>query len=57
MKSDKYLTVRLPESELEILKRYCEMTGRRQTDVVREWVRDLEAKCQKLSKKSKVMEN
>ncbi len=57
MKSDKYLTVRLPESELEILKRYCEMTGRRQTDVVREWVRDLEAKCQKMSKKIKVLEN
>lgn len=33
---------RLPESEMGILQRYCERSGRNRTDVLRELVRGLE---------------
>nr|RNJ65035.1 MAG: ribbon-helix-helix protein, CopG family [Leptolyngbya sp. IPPAS B-1204] len=38
------LNVRVEESEMELLKRYCEQAGRTQTDVVREWLRSLKRK-------------
>lgn len=38
------LDVRLPDSELEILKAYCEQENRTQTDVVREFIRSLKKK-------------
>jgi hypothetical protein len=38
------LNVRIEESEMEILKQYCQQSGRTQTDVVRELVRGLRRK-------------
>jgi hypothetical protein len=38
------LNVRVEELEMEILKRYCQQSGRTQTDVVRELVRGLKRK-------------
>jgi len=37
----KPLTIRLPESELLILKAYCNQEGRKQTDIIRELIRGL----------------
>ncbi|MBW4474729.1 MAG: ribbon-helix-helix protein, CopG family [Stenomitos rutilans HA7619-LM2] len=36
-----HLNVRLPISEMETLRRYCEETQRSQTDVIREFIRSL----------------
>ncbi|MBW4632750.1 MAG: ribbon-helix-helix protein, CopG family [Brasilonema sp.] len=44
MNSDKPLTIRLPESELEILKAYCYQESRTQTEVIREYIRSLKKK-------------
>ena len=44
MKSNKYLTVRLPEIELAILQQYCDQTDRSQTDVIRSYIRSLKKK-------------
>ncbi|ARV58059.1 hypothetical protein BZZ01_04900 [Nostocales cyanobacterium HT-58-2] len=44
MSSDKPLTIRLPESELEILKAYCRQESRTQTEVIREYIRNLKKK-------------
>ncbi|MFB2976212.1 ribbon-helix-helix protein, CopG family [Microseira sp. BLCC-F43] len=41
------LDIRLPESELEILKAYCEQEGRTQTDVIREFIRNLKRKVKR----------
>jgi hypothetical protein len=38
------LNIRIEESEMEILKQYCQQSGRTQTDVVRELVRGLKRK-------------
>ncbi|MBM0744998.1 GIY-YIG nuclease family protein (plasmid) [Phormidium sp. CLA17] len=38
------LNLRLPESELELLQEFCEMTERNQTDVIRSYIRSLEEK-------------
>ncbi|GET44353.1 ribbon-helix-helix protein, CopG family [Microseira wollei] len=38
------LDIRLPDSELEILKAYCEQEGRTQTEVIREFIRNLKRK-------------
>jgi predicted DNA-binding protein len=40
----KTFNIRLPESELEILKAYCEQENRTQTDVIREFIRSLKKK-------------
>ncbi|MBO3462649.1 ribbon-helix-helix protein, CopG family [Aetokthonos hydrillicola] len=39
--SDKVLTVRLPDIELDRLEKYCEQNKRTKTDVVREFIRRL----------------
>jgi predicted DNA-binding protein len=40
-KSDKVLTIRLPDLELDRLEKYCERNKRTKTDVVREFIRSL----------------
>lgn len=42
------LTFRVTEQEKSTLNRYCDLTGRTQVDVFREFVRSLENKLQKL---------
>lgn len=42
-----FITFRVVEEEKEILKKYCEQTGRQQSDVLREFIRSLEKKLQK----------
>jgi hypothetical protein len=42
------LTFRVTEQEKGVLNRYCDLTGRTQVDVFREFVRSLENKLQKL---------
>lgn len=37
----KPLTIRLPEEELKLLKNYCSQKSRTQTDVLREFIRNL----------------
>ncbi|MBR8826682.1 MAG: ribbon-helix-helix protein, CopG family [Gomphosphaeria aponina SAG 52.96 = DSM 107014] len=39
--NEKQLNLRLPESEMEILKRYAKKVGRTKTDIVRELIRSL----------------
>jgi len=39
----KTITIRLPVVEKEKLDRYCEKTGRNQTDILREFIRSLPA--------------
>jgi predicted DNA-binding protein len=39
-----HLSLRLEESELEILRTYVKQTGRTQSDVLREFVRSLKDK-------------
>ncbi|MBW4577533.1 MAG: ribbon-helix-helix protein, CopG family [Aphanothece sp. CMT-3BRIN-NPC111] len=40
----KTFNIRLPESELEMLKLYCKQENRTQTEVVRELIRSLKRK-------------
>lgn len=40
-KSDKVLTIRLPEKDLMHLERYCSAEGRTTTDVLRQLIRAL----------------
>ncbi|WP_307731591.1 ribbon-helix-helix domain-containing protein [Microseira wollei] len=49
MTSDKPLTIRLPESELETLKAYCKQESRSQTEVIREYIRSLRKKIKTTS--------
>jgi len=42
--SEKQLSVRLPEHEMELLERYAEKAKRTKTDVIREFIRTLEGK-------------
>ncbi len=35
------VTIRIPRSEREILDKYCKVTGRNKTDVLREFIRSL----------------
>ncbi|HEY9631015.1 MAG TPA: ribbon-helix-helix protein, CopG family [Coleofasciculaceae cyanobacterium] len=37
-----HLNVRLPQAEMELLRRYCEERQRSQSDVIREFIRSLE---------------
>jgi predicted DNA-binding protein len=48
MNSDKPLTIRLPESELEILKTYCHQESRTQTEVIREYIRSLKKRIKRV---------
>ncbi|GAA6615416.1 hypothetical protein NUACC26_012090 [Scytonema sp. NUACC26] len=43
-KPDIYITFRVIPEEKEILKQYCEQTGRQQSDVMREFIRSLKKK-------------
>ncbi|MEW5856200.1 MAG: ribbon-helix-helix protein, CopG family [Cyanobacteriota bacterium] len=43
----KPLTIKLPESELELLKAFCEQETRTQTEVLREYIRTLRKKIKK----------
>jgi predicted DNA-binding protein len=36
-----FITFRVTDVEKEVLKKYCEKTGRQQSDVLREFVRSL----------------
>ncbi|HEY9699019.1 MAG TPA: ribbon-helix-helix protein, CopG family [Trichocoleus sp.] len=36
-----HLNVRVPASEMELLRQYCEETQRTQSDVIREFIRSL----------------
>jgi predicted DNA-binding protein len=38
------VNIRLPESEKEIIKQYCKENDRTETDLIREFIRGLEAK-------------
>jgi predicted DNA-binding protein len=38
------LNIRLEDSEMDLLKQYCQQAGRTQTDVVRELIRGLKRK-------------
>ncbi|BAY46366.1 hypothetical protein SAMD00079811_39750 [Scytonema sp. HK-05] len=42
------MNFRITEQEKEIVHKYCELTGRTQTDVFREFVRSLEKRLEKL---------
>ncbi len=42
------LDFRLEDRELDILEEYCSLTGRTKTDVVRELIRGLKKKVEKL---------
>ncbi|BAZ17887.1 molybdenum-pterin binding domain protein [Calothrix sp. NIES-4071] len=48
-KPSNFITFRVVDEEKQILKQYCEQTGRQQSDVLREFVRSLEKKLQKSS--------
>ena len=43
-RKDACFNMRLPQEELEVLKRYCRKRRRTQSDVVREFIRSLEKK-------------
>jgi hypothetical protein len=45
------LNIRIEEKEMELLKQYCQQSGRTQTDVVRELVRGLKRKISSQSDK------
>lgn len=45
------LNIRIEEAEMELLKQYCQLSGRTQTDVVRELVRGLKRKIASQSDK------
>ncbi|MBD3883909.1 ribbon-helix-helix protein, CopG family [Leptolyngbya ohadii] len=38
-----HLNVRVPTSEMELLRQYCEETHRTQSDVIREFIRSLKS--------------
>jgi predicted DNA-binding protein len=44
MDKKQMLNVRVPESEMKILKDYCDRTTRTQTEVIRELIRSLAEK-------------
>ncbi len=41
------INIRIEEKEDEILKSYCQQTGRTKTDVLREYIRSLSKKVNK----------
>jgi predicted DNA-binding protein len=47
VKPNIFITIRVVSEEKEILKQYCEQTGRQQSDVLREFIRSLAKKLQK----------
>jgi predicted DNA-binding protein len=42
--SEKQLSIRIPEHEMKILEQYAKKAKRTKTDVIREFIRTLEAK-------------
>jgi hypothetical protein len=40
----KHLAIRIPESELGILKAYCQQENRSQSEILREFIRSLKKK-------------
>ncbi|MGH8001061.1 MAG: CopG family transcriptional regulator [Brasilonema sp.] len=46
MSDEKSITIRLLQTELEVLKVYCEQESRTQTEVIREYIRSLKRKIQ-----------
>ncbi len=52
MSNKMMLTFRVTEQEKITLNRYCDLTGRTQVDVFREFIRTLENKLQKLEANS-----
>jgi predicted DNA-binding protein len=47
MKDERKVTIRIPQTELDILEAYCEQTSRTKSDVLRELIRKLSAKVKK----------
>lgn len=47
-KPNSNLNIRISEEEKLLLKTYCEKTSRQQSEVIREFIRSLEKKIQKL---------
>ena len=47
------LTIRATETELSILARYAEQTGRSQSDIVREFLRSLEKRLVEAARTAK----
>lgn len=50
VKPNLYITFRVTEEERNMLKAYCEQSGRAQSDVLREFVRSLQKKTSRLNK-------
>lgn len=48
IKSKDIVNFRVTKQEKEILQEYCELTGRTQTDVYREFIRELSKRLSKL---------
>lgn len=48
----KRLDLRIDESEFDDLSEYAELTGRNKTDIIREYLRTLRRKCDKLKAES-----
>ncbi len=48
-KPEIYITFRLTQPEKDLLREYCEQTGRNQTDVLRELVRGLKRRMKRTS--------
>jgi predicted DNA-binding protein len=48
VKPNTNLNLRISEEEKKILKAYCEQTSRQQSEVIREFIRSLAKKLQKL---------
>ncbi|MEP0873560.1 ribbon-helix-helix protein, CopG family [Trichocoleus desertorum AS-A10] len=42
-RNPEHLNVRLPQAEMELLRRYCQQTQRSQSDVIREFIRSLQS--------------
>ncbi|MDJ0737278.1 MAG: ribbon-helix-helix protein, CopG family [Nostocaceae cyanobacterium] len=47
MKDERKVTIRIPQTELDILEAYCEQTSRTKSDVLRELIRKLSTKLRK----------
>ncbi|HEY9695829.1 MAG TPA: ribbon-helix-helix protein, CopG family [Trichocoleus sp.] len=43
-RNPEHLNVRLPQAEMDLLRRYCAQTERSQSDVIREFIRSLQSK-------------
>ena len=57
MSSDKKITIRLPQEELDLLDTYCRTTSRSKTEVLRECIRGLKRKLKKVSNSASSIKN